>query len=186
MRALIHRHRRPKATAGDGDSEELRVWGQGGAYPWRAGSGCGSGSSVAAAGAAAAADSSRTASRCSSWRCCPRTCCRPPGTGPGLGAHTGPIGRSGPPGGRPALSRALVQQRTPRPGLPYKVAPTPPPLPPAPPRAAGPSAGARDQEAELAPARKVSVGKILAWSRRGKKARECPHPARGSPGPSYP
>lgn len=40
---------------------------------------------------------------------------------------------------------------------------------PAPPRAAGPSAGARDREAGLAPARKVSAGKILAWSRRGQR-----------------
>lgn len=47
---------------------------------------------------------------------------------------------------------------------------------PAPPRAAGPSAGARDREAGLAPARKVSAGKILAWSRRGDAARECPVP----------
>lgn len=47
---------------------------------------------------------------------------------------------------------------------------------PAPPRAAGPSAGARDREAGLAPARKVSAGKILAWSRRGDAVRECPVP----------
>lgn len=50
---------------------------------------------------------------------------------------------------------------------------------PAPPRAAGPSAGARDREAGLAPAWKVSAGKILAWSRRGDAARECPVPPEG-------
>lgn len=47
--------------------------------------------------------------------------------GPGR-AHTGPIGRSGPPGGRPrVLPRS--PERPPRPRLPHKVAQTPPPPP---------------------------------------------------------
>lgn len=83
------------------------------------------------------------------------------------------------------LSRALVQQQE-RPRLPYKSSSnSSSSTSPAPPRAAGPSAGARDREAGLAPARKVSAGKILAWSLQGDSARECPCPARGTPGTSY-
>ena len=151
------------------------VRGQGGAYPWRAGSGCGSGSSVAAAGAASAAGSSRRASRCSSWRCRPRTCCRPPGTGLGLGALTrAPSPAPAGPAGVPAFSRAPLWPPL-RPRLPHKVAQTPPPAP-ALPGAAGPAAGAGDQEAGLAPARKVSAGEIPAWSRRGQAGRSARDP----------
>lgn len=98
------------------------------------------------------------ASRCSSWRCRRRTCCRPPGTGPGLGAHMGPIGRSGPPGGRPALSPALWCSSRRDQGCPTKVAPTPPPPPP-PPRPEQP-----------APRRGPGTGR-LGWHRPGKSVR---------------
>lgn len=97
--------------------------------------------------------------------------------GPGR-AHTGPIGRSGQPGGGPALSRA-----PPRcggrgsPGCPTKSPKLLPRLP-APPRTAGPATGAWDREAGLAPARKVSAGEIPAWSRRGEATRSAPRPGR--------
>lgn len=66
------------------------------------------------------------------------------GAGPGR-AHTGPITRSGRPGGRPSVSpRSLLVLPLSRPRLPHKVSQTPPPAP-ALPGAAGPAAGARDR-----------------------------------------
>lgn len=110
----------------------------------------------------------------------------PPGALPGVAARRHAAARRAP-GRAWVLTRApsaapdrpagvqrspeLPVQPPPRPRLPHKVAQTPPPPPPPRPRAAGPAAGAPDQEAGLAPARKVSAGEIPAWSERGEAAR---------------
>lgn len=101
--------------------------------------------------------------------------------GPGC-AHTGPIARSGAPGGRPCLlprAGAGAAEATAAPQSRSNSSSRP-----RPPRAAGPAAGAWDQEAGLAPARKGSAGEIPAWSRRGEEARSAPGTPGRSPGGS--
>lgn len=96
--------------------------------------------------------------------------------GPGR-AHTGPIARSGWPGGRPGVllsagaaaaaaeAKAAPQSRSNSSSCPR------------PPRSSRPATGAGDGTgAWLAPARKVSAGEIPAWSPRGKAAWSAPGP----------
>lgn len=100
--------------------------------------------------------------------------------GPGR-AHTGPIARSGWPGGRPGVllsagaaaaeAKAALQSRSNSSSCPR------------PPRSSRPTTGAGGGDwtgTWLAPARKVSAGEIPAWSPRGKAAWSAPGPQASS------
>lgn len=93
--------------------------------------------------------------------------------GPGR-AHTGPIARSGRPGGRPrvlprAAAAAAEAEAAPQSRANSSSSSRLP-------GAAGPAAGAGDREAGLARARKVSAGEIPAWSRPGQAGRSARDP----------
>lgn len=95
--------------------------------------------------------------------------------GPGR-AHTGPITRSGRPGGRPSVSPRAGAAAA-RPKLPHKVAQTPPPAP-ALPRAAGPATGAGDRgPAGTGP--KSQCGRNPGLESAGRGGLECPGPQAG-------
>lgn len=96
--------------------------------------------------------------------------------GPGR-AHTGPITRSGRPGGRPSVSPRAGGAAAARPRLPHKVAQTPPPAP-ALPRAAGPATGAGDRgRAGTGP--KSQCGRNPGLESAGRGGLECPGPQAG-------
>lgn len=101
--------------------------------------------------------------------------------GPGR-AHTGPITRSGRPGGRPSVSPRWCGG--PRPRLPHKVPQTPPPVP-ALPGAAGPAAGAGDRGwAGTGP--KSQCGRNPGLESAGRGCLECHGTPGRSPGGSLP
>lgn len=93
--------------------------------------------------------------------------------GPGR-AHTGPIARSGWPGGRPCVlqsagaaaaeAKAAPQSRSNSSSCPR------------PPRSSRPSHGGRGPGPGWHPPRKVSAGEIPAWSPRGEAAWSAPGP----------